>query len=254
MANRYFIKLSYNGINYHGWQSQRAVDTVQDILSEALEVLLKDNISLTGAGRTDTDVHAKEFYAHFDSEYGPDFYTSNNIVYKLNCILSKDISIESIFPVKQSAHARFDAISRTYQYIIEQKKNPFTQNLAYFFDKTLEFEAMQLATKQLFEYSDFTSFSKSNTQVNNNLCEIKEASWHKKNSRLIFTITANRFLRNMVRAIVGTLLEVGEGKLTHKGFTEVIEGKDRRKAGYSVPGYGLYLTSIKYPENIFLNI
>lgn len=252
MTQRYFIKLSYKGSNYHGWQSQRRVATVQDTLKEALQILLKEEISLTGAGRTDTGVHAREFYAHFDSEYDNYFFISQNIVYKLNCILPKDIAIDSILHVKNRAHARFDALSRTYEYIIEMQKNPFTQKLAYFYGGKLDLDAIRLATNLLFSYSDFTSFSKSNTQVNNNICEIKQAIWYEENSRLIFTITANRFLRNMVRAIVGTLIEVGEGKLTPDEFARVIESKDRRNAGYSVPGCGLYLAAIKYPDHIFL--
>ncbi len=252
MAYRYFIKLSYSGVNYHGWQSQPIVNTVQDTLIDALQILLKENISLTGAGRTDTGVHAKEFYAHFDSEHEPRFFTAKHIVYKLNCVLPYDIAVDSILPVKDKAHARYDATSRTYQYIIEHKKNPFTHNFAFFFGGDLDIKAIEHTTQVLFSYSDFTSFSKSNTQVNNNLCEIIEAKWHEVNSQLIFNITANRFLRNMVRAIVGTLLEAGKGNLTPQGFAEIIESKNRQKAGCSVPGYGLYLTKIKYPQHIFL--
>ncbi len=252
MSNRYFIKFSYNGTNYHGWQLQPGITTVQDVLESSLSVILKENVSLTGAGRTDTGVHAKIFYAHFDSEQQPRFFTENNIVFKLNCMLPHDIAVDSILLVKDKAHARYDAISRTYQYIIERKKNPFTQNLAYYYNGKLDFEIMELATGKLFNHSDFTSFSKSNTQVNNNICQIMDAKWYEQGSQWIFEITANRFLRGMVRAVVGTLIEIGRGKLPLEDFEKIIESKDRQKAGYMVPGYGLYLADISYPGHIFI--
>ncbi len=252
MSNRYFIKLAYNGTNYHGWQSQSNAVTVQDTIKSALNTLLKQEIRLTGAGRTDTGVHAKVFYAHFDSEHSPGFFYKNSIVFKLNCILPGDIAIYSILPVKERAHARYDAISRTYQYIIEQEKNPFAQNLVYFYKGELDFLIMKKATKKLFNYGDFTSFSKTNTQVNNNICEIIDAKWFNNTSQWIFEITANRFLRGMVRAIVGTLIEVGKKRLTTDDFVKIIESHDRQKAGYAVPGCGLYLTNISYPSHIFL--
>ena len=252
MPNRYFIKLSYNGTNYHGWQSQPRVTNIQDTLSDALGTLLKEDISLTGAGRTDTGVHAKVFYAHFDTNHTSGFFKENNIVFKLNCILPHDIAVDSIIRMKERAHARYDAISRTYQYIIERKKNPFAENLAYFYNGKLDFEAMKTATKKLFDHSDFTSFSKSNTQVNHNLCEIIDVKWFEHDRRRIFEITANRFLRGMVRAIVGTLIEVGKGKLGPDDVDKIIASKDRQKAGYAVPGCGLYLIGISYPDHIFI--
>jgi len=252
VSNRYFIKLSYNGTNYHGWQSQPGVTTLQDVLKNALDILLKEEVSLTGAGRTDTGVHAKVFYAHFNSGHQPDFFSENDILFKLNCILPHDIAVDSILLVKEKAHARYDAISRTYQYIIERRKNPFTQDLAYHYSGKLDLENIRLATSKLFNHSDYTSFSKSNTQVNNNLCQIMDAKWYEQGSRWIFEITANRFLRGMVRAITGTLIETGKGKLTPEDFEKIIESKDRQKAGYAVPGYGLYLTDISYPGHIFI--
>lgn len=252
VSDRYFIKLSYNGTNYHGWQSQPGVVNIQATVSNALKTLLKEDISLTGAGRTDTGVHAKVFYAHFDSEQQPHFFTENNIVFKLNCILPHDIAVYSILLMKDRAHARYDATSRTYQYIIERKKNPFTQNLAYYYNGKLDLEIMKLAAGKLFSHSDFTSFSKSNTQVNHNICEIMDAKWYEHGSQWIFEITANRFLRGMVRAVVGTLIEIGRGKLPLEDFEKIIESKNRQKAGYTVPGYGLYLTDISYPGHIFI--
>jgi len=252
VSNRYFIKLAYKGTDYHGWQSQSNAVNIQDTLKGALDTLLKEDNRLTGAGRTDTGVHARLFYAHFDSGHPPAYFYENNIVFKLNCILPGDIAIDSVLPVKQRAHARYDAISRTYQYIIEQEKNPFTQNLVYFYKGELDFEIMKMATTKLFNYSDFTSFSKTNTQVNNNICEIMDAKWFNNKKQWTFEITANRFLRGMVRAIVGTLIEVGKKKLTTDDFVKIIESQDRQKAGYSVPGCGLYLTDISYPEHLFI--
>lgn len=253
VPNRFFIKLAFNGTNYHGWQSQKNASTVQDTLQEAMTVLLKEKIHLTGAGRTDTGVHAEVFYAHFDTNLDPDFFPENNIVFKLNCMLENDIAIDNIMPVKKRAHARYDAISRTYKYIIERKKNPFMQDMVYLYKGELDINNMIKASEKLYNHIDFTSFSKVNTQINHNKCNIMNVKWEEHDSKLIFTITANRFLRGMVRIIVGTLLEVSKGKHSVDEFEEIIIKRNRSSAGCSVLGNGLYLTDISYPKDIFIN-
>lgn len=246
MPYRYFIRLSYDGTNYHGWQIQPGDITVQQTIEEALKTILREDVLLTGAGRTDTGVHAKEYYAHFDSKFSAEKIEKKNLGFKLNSILPKDISIQDIFPVKNDAHARFDAISRTYHYYISTTKDPFLQGRAWIHSRPLDLGKMQSATKILFLHTDFTSFSKSNTQTKTNNCKIISAEWIKEDNLLIFKITADRFLRNMVRAIVGTLMDVGLGKITESDFEDIIKAKSRTKAGYSVPACGLYLNKINY--------
>ena len=240
---RYFLKLSFNGKNYHGWQVQQNAHSVQAELDKALSVLLKEEISTVGCGRTDTGVHAKVFYAHFDftSEIDSEYF-----IHHLNCLLPHDIAIQQLKQVPDKSHARFDAVSRTYQYYMYHMKDPFLKESAYFFPYELDLSKMNDACKALMEYADFSSFSKSRTQVKTNICKIEEAFWKKENSQVVFQITADRFLRNMVRAIVGTMLEVGENRMDEKKFREVIEGKSRSDAGFSVPAHGLYLTDVKY--------
>jgi tRNA pseudouridine38-40 synthase len=246
---RYFIHLAYNGTPYHGWQIQPNATSVQETLNKAFSVLLQSEINLMGAGRTDTGVHAKEMYAHFDFEasiYIP------NLVHKLNSFLPKDIVIYDIIPVHDDAHTRFDATKRTYEYHIHQFKNPFLDELSWYFHQPLDIDLMNEAAKLLFNYTDFECFSKVNTDVNTFDCTIFEAYWtrasteHSENDQLVFTISANRFLRNMVRSIVGTLVNVGLHKITLDDFTKIIESKSREKAGFSVPAHGLYLTKINY--------
>jgi tRNA pseudouridine38-40 synthase len=249
---RYFIKMAFNGANYHGWQIQENADTVQAEVENALSVLLAANIEVTGAGRTDTGVHAREFFAHFEVEspFEKDFI--DDLVYRMNSIVPSDISIIDIFPVKNDIHARFTALSRTYRYYICRAKDPFNNNYAWRIYGDMNVDDMNEAANTLFDYIDFTSFSKLHTDVKTNNCKIMHAMWTEENGFLIFTITADRFLRNMVRAITGTLVDVGKGKISILEFRNIIEAKNRGDAGYSVPAKGLFLEKIEYLADIFL--
>ena len=250
---RYFIKLAYNGTNYHGWQTQPNASSVQETLGKAVSVILNTEISLMGAGRTDTGVHAKEMFAHFDFEKP---FDGQSIVHKLNSFLPKDIVVYAIIPVHNDSHARFDAKKRTYEYHINTFKDAFLQDGSWYFHQDLDLDLMNEASKLLFNYIDFQCFSKVNTDVNTFDCTIFEAHWTRntaqqgaykqENGKLIFTISANRFLRNMVRSIVGTLINIGLHKITLDDFNEIIKSKNRDKAGFSVPAHGLYLTKIDY--------
>ena len=246
MKQRYFIEISYNGKNYHGWQVQPNAISVQEVLNDCLTKLLRQEIYVVGAGRTDTGVHAKQLFAHFDLV--KKVKDISKFLSRLNSFLPKDIAANSLLEVGEKAHARFDATARTYEYFVAQQKNPFKYNSAYLVYKPLNIEAMNQAAKRLFNFHDFTSFSKSETQTKTNNCEIMQAYWEEREGLLVFTIQADRFLRNMVRAIVGTLLEVGLGKMTEEGFVKVIKSKDRSKAGTSVPAYALYLLEVSYPK------
>ena len=241
---RYFIKLAYKGTNYFGWQYQPDAISVQETLNKALSTLLKTNIDILGAGRTDSGVHAKEMFAHFDYETEID---TKKIVYKLNSFLPKDIAIFDLIKVHDDAHARFDATKRTYEYHIHTKKNAFESDDSWYYSLPLDVEKMNEACKILFEYIDFECFSKTNTDVNTFNCKIFEANWKQNEDKLVFTIAADRFLRNMVRAIVGTMINIGSGKVSLNDFRKIIESKNRSKAGFSVPAHGLYLTKIEYP-------
>lgn len=241
---RYFIKLAYNGTPYHGWQIQPNAASVQETLNKAFSVLLHSEISLMGAGRTDTGVHAKEMYAHFDFETPFDI---PKLTHKLNSYLPKDIVIYGILPVDEGAHCRFDATKRTYEYHINIYKDAFLQEQSWYFNQTLDVGLMNEAAKLLLNYTDFQCFSKVHTDVNTFDCSIFEAYWKKEGNKLIFTISANRFLRNMVRSIVGTLVNIGLHKINLNDFIAIIESKNREKAGFSVPAHGLYLTKIEYP-------
>lgn len=216
---------------------------MQETLNKALSLILNSEINLTGAGRTDTGVHAKEMYAHFDFETPLD---SQNLIHKLNSYLPKDIVIYDIIPVHEEAHARFDATKRTYQYHIHTFKDVFLQDQSWYYHQNLDLDIMNQASKLLLNYTDFQCFSKVNTDVNTFDCTIFEAYWTQENNNLIFTISANRFLRNMVRAIVGTLVYVGLHKITLEDFNTIIASKNRSEAGFSVPAHGLYLTKIDY--------
>lgn len=244
---RYFIEFSYNGKNYHGWQNQPNAISVQEVLEKALSTLLRTPIEVVGAGRTDSGVHARQMFAHFDFEKLID----NQIVYKLNAFLPKDISVCALHRVSDSAHARFDALKRTYEYHISTQKDVFFHELSMYVNLPLDVLQMEEAAKILFKYTDFQCFSKSNTDVHTYNCLINEAFWRKEEGRLIFTISADRFLRNMVRAVVGTLLDVGLGKMSVVDFEKVIESKNRSQAGASVPACGLFLTRVEYPDEIF---
>jgi tRNA pseudouridine38-40 synthase len=251
VKTRYFIFISYKGTSYHGWQIQPNSVTVQKILEEALSTVLREGISAIGAGRTDTGVHALVFCAHFES-ISPDLDTTRNLVYKLNSYLPKDISVNSIMKVIPDANARFSAISRTYRYYISRNKDPFFNSSSWYLSSDINIDRMNEAGKILFNHSDFTSFSKLHSDTKTNLCNIYEASWKQKGNQLAFTIKADRFLRNMVRAIVGTMIEVGSGKMSLNEFEEIILAKNRCRAGKSAPAKGLFLADIEYPEEIFL--
>ncbi len=246
---RYFLQLSYKGTNYHGWQEQPNAISVQSVIEKSLSILLKYPTKIVGAGRTDAGVHAKQMYAHFDII---DRIDTVDLRFKLNSFLPKDIAIHNIFSVTNEAHARFDAVLRSYEYHIHQTKNPFLENLSWYFSKKLNIEMMNKAAKSLYFFNDFKSFSKTKTDVKTYICHINEAFWKIDNDKLVFYITADRFLRNMVRSIVGTLIDVGLEKITYDEFIRIIEAKNRSKAGFSVPAQGLYLTKIQYPNKIFL--
>ena len=247
---RYFLSLSYKGTHYHGWQSQPNVITVQEVLDNALTTVLRSKIITLGAGRTDTGVHAKELIVHFDCNLKLDITT---LVYKLNAYLPEDIAVSSITPVKKEAHARFDALARAYEYHVHFVKDPFKKEQSYLVKHALDFEKMNEACKLLFDYEDFQCFSKSKTDVKTYNCEIMGAHWKVTDSAAVFHIKANRFLRNMVRAIVGTLIEIGTAKITKDDLHDIIASKDRGNAGYSVPAQGLFLTEVVYPESIYLH-
>ncbi|MBC8756516.1 tRNA pseudouridine(38-40) synthase TruA [Kordia sp. YSTF-M3] len=246
---RYFIELSYNGEKYHGWQNQPNAISVQEVLEKAITTLLRSKISILGAGRTDAGVHAKQMFAHFDTDI---VFDRSELTLKLNSFLPKDVAVYDIHPVKKHAHARFDATGRTYEYWIVTEKNPFHNQSAHLVYKKLDVDLMNAAAKELFNYEDFKSFSKTHTDVKTYICKIEKAVWEQRNELLVFTIRADRFLRNMVRAIVGTLLEVGLGKLSIEEFKQIIESRDRNNAGTSVPGKALYLTAVTYPEETFI--
>jgi tRNA pseudouridine38-40 synthase len=242
---RYFITLSYDGTRYHGWQIQPNGDSIQQRLQDALSTILRQPIEVVGAGRTDTGVHAKMMVAHFDVL--PLMGKLEGVCYKLNKLLPPDIAIQEVCQVADDMHARFSATSRTYHYFIHTYKDPFLAAYSWQVPYKLDFGMMNEAAKVLLEYKDFTSFSKVGTDVKTNLCDIKEAYWEEiAKGQWRFTITANRFLRNMVRAIVGTLVEVGRGRISIEKVRCIIEAKDRCQAGESVPAKGLFLASIKY--------
>lgn len=245
---RYFIYLAYNGTAYHGWQLQPNGLSVQQVLNETLSTILRHSVMVHGAGRTDAGVHARQFYAHVDLEGNFSSDECKQLIFSLNGILPKDIAAYEIFQVKPDLHARFSAISRTYEYLVCQRKDPFMINLAWFNSQQFDIDVMNQGAALLMEYNDFACFSKSKTQVKTTNCHITHAAWESKDHLLKFTITADRFLRNMVRAIVGTLTELGRGKITMDDFRKIIESGNRRMAGFSVPAEGLYLTRILYPD------
>lgn len=251
---RYFIQLSYDGTGYHGWQVQPNGVSVQEVLQKALSTLLRQPTEVTGAGRTDAGVHASMMVAHFDwpaahegegCEEAP--LDCTQLTYKLNRLLPPDVAVQAVRPVGPEMHARFSATQRTYHYYIHTRKDPFLRGYSWQVNVPLDFALMNEAAQVLLEYSDFTSFSKTGTDVKTNICQLTEARWEQlKPGEWRFTVSANRFLRNMVRAIVGTLVEVGRHRMTISQMRHAIEAKDRQRAGESVPGHALYLTNIEY--------
>ncbi|MEO9572174.1 MAG: tRNA pseudouridine(38-40) synthase TruA [Polaribacter sp.] len=240
---RYFIELSYNGKNYHGWQIQPDVISVQEKLNKAISTIFQEKIEVVGAGRTDTGVHASQMFAHFDLEKE----LKGDIPHKLNSLLPSDIVVYKVFLVEAEHHARFNAISRSYEYKIWMGRNPFLLDFSWqIYSQRLNINLMNEAASLLLEYTDFQTFSKVKTDVYTYNCNVTEAVWKQKGDELTFYITANRFLRNMVRAIVGTLVDVGLEKISIKEFRKIIESKNRGNAGLSVPAKGLFLTDIKY--------
>jgi tRNA pseudouridine38-40 synthase len=250
---RYFVRLAYDGSRFHGWQRQPNAITIQQTLEEALSMMLRSAVVLTGAGRTDTGVHADEFYAHFDSNLQLTEFEREKLVFRLNNFLGGEIALDKIFPVVQGAHARFTAISRTYRYCIARVKNPFRRDFTCHIYGSIDHNLMNKGAELIMCYNDFTTFSKVDTDTKTNICKISHAHWATEGGELVFTITADRFLRNMVRAIVGTLLELGVGKITLTDLQRIIESKNRSNAGESVPAKGLTLHRIVYPDEIYLH-
>jgi len=248
-TQRYFLELAYDGTHYHGWQSQPNAVGVQALVNEALSTVFRANIETTGAGRTDTGVHARQLFAHFDVEEEREAGSKKQeaTLRSLNALLPDDIAIKRIIPVAADAHARFDATLRSYEYHIHFEKDPFLHNFSWQLRDRLDVPLMNEGAKIMMEYTDFSCFSKSNTQVKTNNCKISRAEWVEHSDKLIFHISADRFLRNMVRAIVGTLIVVGKQEITPEMVRSIIESKNRSKAGTSVPACGLYLTEVKYP-------
>ncbi|MCF4102026.1 tRNA pseudouridine(38-40) synthase TruA [Gillisia sp. M10.2A] len=244
---RYFIELAYNGKAYHGWQNQPDAISVQETLEKALNISLQEHTPVVGAGRTDAGVHATNYLAHFDSGK---HIEKEKFIFKLNSILPDDIAVYDLFEVNDEAHARFDATSRSYEYHVVQKKDPFEFETAHYVKNELDIEKMNTAAQLLLQYTDFKCFSKSKTDVKTYNCNIVSAYWEKRDNKLVFHITADRFLRNMVRAIVGTLLQIGLGKMPEARLHEIIASRDRQNAGTSVPAKGLFLTRIEYPTSI----
>jgi tRNA pseudouridine38-40 synthase len=240
---RYFLHMAYKGTAYHGWQRQSNSITVQEVLEDVLRKINQQHTGVTGCGRTDTGVHAADFYAHVDLQTKD----TSNLAYQLNSVLPSDIAIYKVIPVAENAHSRFDATSRTYQYKIHHRKDPFFQEHSYYHQKPLDIEAMNTACNSLLGRKEFTSFARLHGAQRTDFCEVREAHWTSDGIHTLFTITADRFLRNMVRAIVGTLLDVGLGKLDRDGFDKVIQAKDRSAAGTSAPASGLYLSRVEYP-------
>lgn len=259
---RYFLQLSYCGAPFHGWQIQPNAISVQETIENGLSTLLRKKTSLTGAGRTDSGVNARMMFAHFDCE--KPIVDTTKFLLSINRIIGKDITIEHLIPVVSDAHARFDATSRTYKYFIGFKKNPFLKNLFWLAPNSLDCDSMNIAAQMLIQTTDFTSFAKLHSDVKTNICNVREAVWRKiKDDKaasdfigllddgIVFTITADRFLRNMVRAVVGTMIEVGRKKISIDDFQKIINAKDRCEAGTSMPPEALYLWEVEYPSSIF---
>lgn len=246
--NRYFLEVAYHGGRYAGSQVQLNTITVQSELEKALEVYFRQKLVLTGSSRTDAGVHASQNFYHFDLPQP----MNPRAIYNLNAILPHDIAIRQFIPVPETAHCRFDAIAREYEYFIYQVKDPFRVDRAWFYPYTIDWEGLQAAAGILKEYTDFTSFSKRNSQVKTFNCRIIYSEWKRVEQGAVYRIKANRFLRGMVRGLVGTILQVGRGKITLQQFREIIEARDCTKADFSVPGHGLFLQKVEYPEHYFM--
>lgn len=247
---RYFLTLSYNGTAYHGWQVQDNAPSVQGALQRALSALLGEAAEVVGAGRTDTGVHASHYVAHFDTD--SQRVQDERFIYHLNAILPKDIAVSAVERVTDGAHARFSALWREYKYFIINEKDPFRIDTAYRYPLPLDVEKMNEAAAALMEYRDFASFCKLHGGNKTTICELKASLWVREGNTLIYTVSADRFLRNMVRAVVGTLIDVGRGKIDLAAFRRVVEARDRGAAGTSAPPQGLFLTDIRYPKEIFV--
>jgi tRNA pseudouridine38-40 synthase len=250
-AMRYFMHLAYNGTPYHGWQIQPNADSVQQTLEYALGKLCGEELDIVGCGRTDTGVHAKDFYAHFDTRQQFDEAQLKQLTFKLNAFLPEEILIFGIFPVPDDLHARFSATARTYQYHVSEQKQPFGKEFTHRVYVPLDTDLMNTAAEMLLGEHDFTSFSKLHTQTATNICNVTYAHWERTGDELVFTIKANRFLRNMVRAIAGTLIDVGRGKTTLDDLQRIIDSKDRCSAGTSLPAKALFLTEVEYDGAAF---
>ena len=241
---RYFIEVSYKGTNYSGFQIQENANSVQAEVQKALKIFFKKDFELTGSSRTDAGVHALQNFFHFDIDKKLNF--ENDFQYNLNSLLPRDIVIKKIFPVKENAHCRFDAISREYKYFIYQQKDPFVQDTAFYYPYRLDIQKLNQAAQQILKYEDFTSFSKRNTQVKTFLCKIEKSEWNMEGSLIVYNVIANRFLRGMVKGLVGTMLRVGSNKISINEFSKIIESKDAEKADFSPPSHGLFLHSVVY--------
>lgn len=246
---RYFAELSYRGTNYNGWQRQLNAPSVQQTLEEGLSTLLRDAVTVTGAGRTDTGVHASYYVAHFDTP--EEIGDLTGFVYHLNSVLPTDIAVSGISPVDDGAHARFDAVAREYKYFILTRKDVFRRSTSWQYYVPLDLAAMNRAAEHLLGADDFTTFSKLHSNNKTNTCRVAHARWVASGYELVFTISADRFLRNMVRSVVGTLVDVGRGRMTPDRFADILAARDRALASGSAPAQGLFLTDIKYPDNIF---
>jgi len=241
---RYFIEVSYKGTNYSGFQIQQNANSIQAEIERSLKIFFKKDFELTGSSRTDAGVHALQNFFHFDTDEQLNF--ENDFQYNLNALLPKDIVIKKIFPVKDNAHCRFDAISREYKYFIYQHKDPFLQDTAFYYPYKMDLQKLNQAAKQIIKYEDFSSFSKRNTQVKNFLCKIEKSEWYVEGNLIVYNVIGNRFLRGMVKGLVGTMLRVGTNKISIKQFAEIIEAKDCNKADFTPPSHGLFLNSVNY--------
>lgn len=249
MKKRYFIELAFKGTDFHGWQKQPNANTIQEEVDNALSVVLKERIETVGAGRTDAGVHAWFYTAHIDSNaYDPSI--RSRFIYSVNSILPLDIALTDIYPVSSEAHARFSALSRTYEYRINLDKNPFETEFSWYCPFGLDIDLMNKASALLLKAMNFKSFCKHHSQVKTTICKISSACWSSDNRNMVFTIEADRFLRNMVRAIVGTLVEVGRGRVSQDQFSQIIIAGDRKAAAWSAPAKGLFLTRITYPAEL----
>ena len=247
--NRYFIELAFKGTKYHGWQRQRNATSVQGIVEETLMTLTRESLKTTGAGRTDTGVHARYYVAHIDSAHEM-FDNRAGFIYKMNALLPQDIAVQDVYRVAPGAHARYSALSRTYEYTISLTRDPFDVEFSWYYPVPLDRAVMNQVAGRLRDYDDFTSFSKLHSNARTNICHIAEAIWEIRGDKLVFVIRADRFLRNMVRALVGTMADVGRGKISGDDFYRILEGRNRNLAGFSAPPEGLSLVAIEYPAAI----